>query len=109
MPYFVPAVVMYLNILGRKTAGQETEGSGADMFLTMISLDIVLLFENLGDELRVGISICFFILHIFLWQLSLYILFGYQKFPKKMRDPFTQILAFFFFGILIFEIIEGGL
>lgn len=109
MPYFVPAIILYLNILGRRTAGQETEGSGADMFLTMMSLDIVLLFENLGDELKVGLSVCFFIIHIFLWQLSLYILFGSPKFPERMRALITQMLAVFFFGILIYEIMEGGL
>jgi hypothetical protein len=109
MPYFVPAIIMYLNILGRKKVGQGIEGSGADLFLTMISLDIVLLFGNLGDELKAGLSLCFLIIHVFMWQLSLCILFGSQKFPEKLREPVTQILAFFFFAILISEIIEGGL
>ena len=120
MPYWFPAIILYLNIVAKKIADQKTEGSGADMFLTMMSLDLVLLFENLGDEFKVGLSACFFIMHLFLWLLSTYILFkcslmlkiphiGLFRFPEWIRTYFTQALAVFCFGILMYQIMEGKL
>ena len=118
VPYWFPPVILYLNIVARKTAGQKTEGSGADMFLTLVSLDLILLFENLGDEFRVGLSVCFLVIHLFLWLFSIYLLFrcsleleipsiGLVKFPEWMRTLVTQVLAVFSFGILMYQIVEG--
>lgn len=109
-----------MNIIARKIAKQKTEGSGADLFLTLISLDLVLIFGNLGDELRVGLSVCFLIIHFFLWLLSIYILFvcglkieipfiGLHEFPESTRILVTQLLAVLCFVFFMYLIVEGKL
>ncbi len=125
MPYLVPFLILYMNIWARKALQQRSRDSGADMFLTMISIDFILVLENLGEfrnvdgVSRVSLSLCFLIIHFALWHLCLAIISPdiltikirgkSRKLPKSIQTLVPQALALFFFLVLIQEIMEGSL
>ena len=125
MPYLVPFLILYMNIWARKALQQRSRDSGADMFLTMISIDFILVLENLGefgnveDVSRVSLSLSFLIIHFALWHFCLAIISPKvlaieirgksRKLPEFVQTLVPQALALFFFLILIQKIMEGSL
>jgi len=125
MPYLVPFFILYMNIWARKALHQRSRDSGADMFLTMISIDFILILENLvdlenyGDISKISLSLSFLIIHFVFWFLCLSItspkilIIKFDRrslrLPEFVQTIVPQALALFFFLILIQKIMEGQL
>ena len=125
MPYLVPFFILYMNIWARRALHQRSRDSGADMFLTMISIDFILVLENLEglenleDVSKVLLSLSFLIIHLVFWLFCLAItsqkilkipFHGRSlKLPGFVQTIVPQALALFFFLILIQKIMEGQL
>lgn len=124
-PYLVPFIILYMNIWARKALRQRSRDSGTDMFLTMVSIDFILILENLEDlesledTSKILLSLSFFIIHLAFWLFCLAItsprvltvkFHGKSlKLPKSVQTVVPMALALFFFLILIQKIMEGHL